>query len=273
MATNEEILDLMIKAGEQSAQIIRDNFRRSDKYEDKSSHIDIVTEIDKASQKNIHEYLLVGMKSLGFTEDQIGFIEEETTSDSVKEHTFIIDPIDGTTNFASGIPFSCISIGYALNQEVKIGVVYEPFSKTIYWGESSKGSFIKNDLFGTRKLQLKTKPMKSWIVAAHLNGLDVVNEQFDTYQKMYPQVRGLRNIGSLTLDICNMADNVFDAIYNRGCYFWDLAAASVILKEANGEIYDYTGQILEFDWENTKKKYSLIACHPESQSDVISFIK
>lgn len=264
----EQILSLMIKAAEQSAQIVRENFRLNDEYRDKSSHIDIVTATDEASQKNIHDLLVSGMLELGFDENQIGFVEEESDIDSVKEHNFVIDPIDGTTNFASGIPFSCISIGYSLKREMEIGVVVEPFAKTLYWGQRGKGSFVKNELLGQRQLQLKDKPVKSWIVGAHLNGLDGVDKQFDIYRKMYPHVRALRNIGSLTLDLCFLADNVIDVVFNWGCYFWDLAAVSVILKEAGGMIYDDLGSNLQFDWDNTKKKYQLMACSPDSKKEV-----
>lgn len=273
MTNNKQILDLMVKTAEQSAQLIRSNFRQSDEYQDKSSHIDIVTATDTASQKNIHEMLVSGMKNLGFSEDEVGFVEEESGNDSVKKHNFIVDPIDGTTNFASGIPFSCISIGYATDHDIKIGVVLEPFSKTLYWGEAGEGSFVKNELLGKRRLQLKMKPEKSWIIGAHLNGLDVVDAQFETYQRIYPHVRGLRNIGSLTLDLCFMADNVIDVVFNQGCYFWDLAAASILLKEAGGQIYDYSGQDLEFDWSDTKKKYHVMACHPSSLEKVVEFVK
>lgn len=263
----------MIKAAQQSAQIIRNNFRKSDEYQDKSSHIDIVTTTDKSSQKSIHNMLQSGMHNLGIDISKIGFIQEESNDDSVKKYNFIIDPIDGTTNFSSGIPFSCVSIGYAVGRELRLGVVLEPFSKTLYWGEVGRGSFVKNELLGERRLQVKTKPMKSWIVAAHLNSFDVVDSQFAIYRKIYPNVRGLRNIGSLTMDLCFTADNVIDVVFCKGCFFWDLAAASIILKEAGGQLYDYQAGVLEFDWIDTRKKYHIVACHPDSAEKAKSFIK
>lgn len=267
------ILTLMTEAAKSSGQIIRDNFRQDTRHENKSSHLDIVTKTDHLSQNNIHELLTAGMTKLGFAPSDIGFVEEESIADDIKKHNFIVDPIDGTTNFASGIPFTCVSIAYAVDKQMIIGLVYEPFSDTLYWGETGKGSFVKNSLFGQKPLKLEQKPIKSWLVGAHLNGLDVVDSQFATYQQIYAQVRGLRNIGSLTLDLCLMADNVFDAIYNKGCFMWDLAAASVILREAGGELYDYHGQVLDFDWQDTRKKYQVIACHPQSLEEVASFVE
>lgn len=272
MITADKILNLMVEAAEQSGQIIRHNFRQSDAYQDKGSHIDIVTATDLESQKKIHEVVAAGMRDLGANESAVGFIEEESTKDSVKKHNFIIDPIDGTTNFASGIPYSCISIGYAFEQQMKLGVVLDPFSETLYWGVANQGSFVKNKLLGQRQLKLEVKPMKSWMISAHLNGFDVVDQQFATYQKLYSHVRGLRNMGSLTLDLCLVADNVFDVVLVNGCRFWDLAAASVIVEEAGGQLYDDRGNELEFDWTETKKKYQLIACRPDSKESIFSLI-
>src|SRR3989338_1330858 len=270
MTTSKPILALMVKAAEKSARIIRDNFRRSRDYENKKSHIDIVTQTDLESQKKIHEFLTLGMKDLGFNDAEIGFVEEESGNNKIKHHNFIVDPIDGTTNFSSGIPFSCVSIGYALGQKIKICVVFEPFSETMYWGEINNVSFVSSHLLGERRLRLQIKPMKTWIIGAPLTGLEVVNTQFAMYRKIYPHVRGLRNVGSLTLDLCFMADNVIDVVFNMGCYFWDLAAASVILNEAGGAIYDNQSQELKFDWVNTKKKYHLMACHPQIKKEVLS---
>lgn len=271
--SSTQILSLMINAAEESAKIIRANFRQSDQYQDKSSHLDIVTATDLASQNSIHDILKSGMIKLGINESDIGFIEEECKTDLVKHHTFIVDPIDGTTNFASGIPFSCISIGYAVDRNMQLGVVLEPFSKTLYWGEVGQGSFVRDILRGEQRLLTSVKPAKSWIVGAHLNALDVVAEQFASYQKIYPHVRGMRNIGSLTLDLCFMADNVIDAVLNQGCYVWDLAAVSVILHEAGGALYDYQGIPLQFDWTESKKKYQVIACHPEIKEDLLKLMQ
>lgn len=272
-----QICELMIETAKSSAEIIRQNFRQNDKYENKSSHIDIVTATDLASQQNIHNRLVKGMVEMGMEEGEIGFVEEESSADNISTHNFIIDPIDGTTNFASGIAFSCISIGYAFEKDIQIGVVLEPFSNTLYWGIKGEGSWVKvNSSDGVSaeiKLSQKIKPAKQWLVGAHLNGMDVVGEQFKMYEQIYPFVRGLRNIGSLTLDLCMMADNVLDVVFNKGCYFWDLAASSVIVREAGGEIYDSQGEILQYDWQDTKKKYHLISCHPEILGEVKKMIE
>lgn len=272
MIKNNPLVSLITEAAQAGVQIVRQQFRQAGEVDEKGSHIDIVTKTDLASQAAIRQVIEAGMLKLGYTADQVGFIEEESVVDSVAEHTFIVDPVDGTTNFAAGIPFSCISIGYAHRQELKIGVVAEPFTGTVYSAVKGEGAFLNNQWFTDRRLNVEQKETKNWIVGAHLNGMDVVLEQFALYQKLYPQVRGERNIGSLTLDVCMMADNVFDVIFNRGCFFWDLAAAKVILNEAGGEIFDLNGEELQFEWQNPKKKYSLIACHREEIDHVLNLV-
>lgn len=267
----KQILKLMVKATENAAVIIRRNYRKSSQYQDKLSHLDIVTETDFASQEVIKQTLTQGMIELGINETEVGFVEEESDVDRVRKHCFIIDPLDGTTNFSSGIPYFCISIGYAVDQKIQVGVVFDPISETFYWGEVDKGSFVKSALNGEKRLKLLNKPIKSWIVGAHLNGLDVFRDQLNYYQRIYPQVRALRNTGSLTLDLCLMADNVYDVVFNQGCYIWDLAAASVILNEAGATIYDIRGNDLEFNWRKTKTKLQIIACKPENKQIILSF--
>ena len=88
------ILDLMKEAAQKAAVVVKENFYIDNESDEKKSHKDIVTKTDKLSQKIIHEHIFSGMKELGFDESEIGFIEEESSDDLVKKHTFIIDPID-----------------------------------------------------------------------------------------------------------------------------------------------------------------------------------
>jgi len=268
---NQQITNLMTSAATSSAQIIKNNFRKTDDFKNKSSHIDIVTPTDVLSQQNIRKVLVEGMVSLGYAETDIGFVEEESKVDVLKKYNFIVDPLDGTSNFSSGIPYCCVSIGFAVDQVLVAGVVADPFLDTVYCGVLGEGSFVKKAGEEKRQLLLSNKSMSSWMVSAHYNGLDKVHDQFSCYERIYPSVRGLRNLGSLTLDLCLLADNVFDVVLNKGCYFWDLAAASVILKEAGGQLFDYNGAPLAFDWNDSKKKYLVVGCRPDAVSDVLSF--
>lgn len=269
----QEILNIITQAAHSSAEIIIENFNTQSKIKDKGSHKDIVTETDVASQKNIKSFITAELEKIGVEQDDIGFAEEESADHSVAEHTFIVDPIDGTSNFAAGIPYSCISIGYAYKQKVLVGLVYNPFSKTLYTGVTNEGAHMQIGDNQTVTLQVNPKEINSWMVGVHFNGIEVYRDQFKSYLELYPHVRGLRTFGSLTLEICAVADTSLDAVYNRGCYFWDLAAASVILREAGAELYNYQGEILEFDWQDTQSRYEVVACHPKNKDKAISFLQ
>lgn len=270
MATpDSRILPLMIDAAKKAGDLIRQNFRNTDSFAEKTSHNDIVTQTDLDSQNIIHETIMSGMVALGFDANEIGFVQEESNDDVVKKHTFIVDPIDGTSNFSSGIPICGVSIGYAQDKELLAGVIFEPFSQTIWAAEQGAGAWTESALKGKRALpHLTPKEAKRWMVGAHFNSTEIANEQFVAYQKLYPNVRGMRNIGSLAVDLAYVTDGILDVICNRGCYFWDLAAGSVILNELGGQIFDLTGSPLQFDWENTKKKYEIIVCHKDLISQV-----
>jgi myo-inositol-1(or 4)-monophosphatase len=265
----QTILDVMVEAAEKSAEIIRDNFKKSDAYSEKTSNKDIVTEIDKLSQKNIREVLTRGWGKMGMDLTALGFVEEESKSDDVRECNFIVDPIDGTSNFASGIPFSCVSIAFSENGEIVVGLVLDPFSKRRYWAIKNEGSFV-TDGSKTRSLKVANRPIKDWVIGAHVNGMEVYEQQFESYKKLYSKIRAFRNFGSLTLDACLVADGAFDAVLNKGCYFWDLAAVSLIVEEAGGDIYDFQGEKIVFDWVDTKKKYHAIIAHPEIKEALVS---
>jgi myo-inositol-1(or 4)-monophosphatase len=271
--SNNPILNLMLEAAQKSAVIIRENFYTDNDSDEKQSNKDIVTKTDKFSQKTINEHLTNGMIELGFLVDSIGFIEEESQNDVVKEHTFVVDPIDGTSNFSAGIPNVCISIAYAKNKELILGVVLNPLSGDLYWGEKGKGSFLKNGLVAEMKLETIEREPSAWMVAGHFNGMEVADEQFANYKKLYPHVRGLRNLGSLTLDVCFAAQGAMDLVMNLGAYFWDLAAARVILEEAGGKIYAPDGSELVFDWLDTRKRYENIVCHPNIKDKVFELLK
>lgn len=267
------ILELMIRAAEEAAHVVREQFRTTRTYQDKSSHQDIVTETDRQSEARILTVLRDGMSRLGYTESNIGFITEEQTTDQVQSTNFIIDPIDGTSNFSSGIPHVAIAIGFAEGEKTKLGVVLNPFTRTAYWGERNNGAYCRQESAEPRRLKLAQRPMDTWLVAAHFNGTDVAAEQFALYQRLYPHVRGLRNAGSLILDLCSLADDALAAVLNKKAFLWDIAAAGVIVEEAGGALYDLAGNPLSLDWQHPDTDYDLAACYPSSAHDLFDILQ
>lgn len=236
---------------------------------DKSSHADIITVADPASQTAIKGALLSEMVKLGIPEPEIGFIGEEDLCQP-KKHLFIIDPLDGTTDYASGLDYFCISIGYAFENQLMGGVVYDPIRKTFFVGSLGQGSFIE-DPAGKQSLAYNSLPASKSLMSCHLN-LSGLNEVLPINAQLIPQFRAHRSLGSLALELCYMAKGVFSLVINANCYDWDLCAAKVILNELGLEIYHWDGTPYQPDFAHYEKLLKIFACPPEHRKLTLSSI-
>lgn len=265
----------MTLAASKAGKVVLKNFNNDAEVIVKTSHQDIVTKTDVASQEAIKKLIRAELLKLKVNPDDICFISEEDKNiTKPKKHTFIIDPIDGTTNFASKIRYFGISIAYANFSSVKLGLIYDPVNKTKFWGEQGKGSWVKYDHEPVTKLNLKTNPkVSNWVLSCHYNGLEVINKQFAQYKKVYPAVRGLRTLGCLTLELCELAAGHIDVVLNGGTYIWDLAAAKLILEQAGGKIYTPAGKNLSLNFKNPSEIYQLVACDKKLKKKVSQLLK
>lgn len=262
--TDQLVLKAMENAALAAAKVVNAGFRKSKIIKSKTSHQDVVTNIDVKSQKIIKKKLNNYLNKLNVLEEDIRFIsEEDSNTTKPAKHTFIIDPIDGTTNFAAGLRYFAISIAYAKSGNITSGFVYDPINKTRFWAQRKQGSWVKYNLEPKHKLLIRnTKPLTNWVVSGHYNAMNTVANQFKTYQKIYPHIRGLRTMGCLILELCELANEHFDLVLNGGTYIWDLAAAKLIIEEAGGRVLEKNGKKLILDFSNPNKVYKPIAGHP-----------
>lgn len=214
---------------------------------------DFVTGADKASQ----QVLLDTIKE-HFPEDLILAEEGEHQPQGKQEFTWIIDPLDGTTNFVHGLPLSSISIAYKNAEQVVGGVVYQPFLDEIFVAEKDKGSY-----FNGRKIAVTTagKPEDALLGAAFPSrDYTYLKHYFNLQYELMQQVHDIRRLGSAAIDLCYVACGRFDAYCELGLKIWDIAAGSLILTEAGGKITDWRGGD-EF-WENGSFVASNTRLHP-----------
>ena len=208
-----------------------------------SNPTDLVTEVDKSVEK----FLFSSLKSLFPSFDLIG---EETVSSSESKKvdlknipTWVIDPVDGTTNFVHGFPFVCICVGLCVNKKPVLGVVYSPILDEFYWGIEGKGSYM-ND----RKLPLiKNTPIKSIQKSLFLTeyGYFLGKEKLDikvgnAKSMLSIPVHGIRSLGSCALDMCQVARGGADFYFEIGIHTWDVAAATLIIRESGGAVVGYS---------------------------------
>lgn len=253
----EQLHQSIIAAVREAGAIVRS--ADSDKgIKEKSGHQDLVTRYDGAVQRFLEERLLALLPEAGF----LG--EEDAPSHTDREWVFIVDPIDGTTNFIKGIPLVGISVGLARNGQMEQGVVYNPYTDEMFTACRGQGAFCNG-----KPIAVTDNPLVDGIAffgsAPYYRELGPVS--FAIAQKLYENSMDVRRLGASSLDLCYLAAG-------RGeCYFecilspWDYAAGSLILEEAGGRVTDMMGRPLRFDC-----KCSMAAANAASHRQLLDLI-
>ncbi|MCX6101980.1 MAG: inositol monophosphatase family protein [Proteobacteria bacterium] len=194
----------------------------------------IVTEADKASET----YLL---KNIFRRFPKSSIITEETgeyLGDSGL--LWILDPLDGTSNYAHGFPWFCVSIGLYLNGKPKAGVIYQPFTRELYFAEKGKGAFLN----GKRIQVSQTGKMAEALLGTgfyYSKGRSLKTE-IDVFSEMNELSLAVRRPGSAALDLACVASGRFDGFWERGLSSWDVAAGFLMVEEAGGTVTNYQGK-------------------------------
>lgn len=193
----------------------------------------LVTYVDKTAEKMLVEKLSVLLP-------ESGFIAEEGTSTKVGAiYNWIIDPLDGTTNFIHGVPCYCISIGLTRNNELVLGVIYEiNLDELFYAWEGSKAFLNGKEISVT-----STEKLEDSLIATGFPYYDYdrQTEYMNLFQDLMKNTRGLRRLGSAAVDLAYVACGRFDAFYEYSLNPWDVAAGAFIVQQAGGKVTDFSG--------------------------------
>lgn len=194
---------------------------------------DLVTEADHASEKAIFSVIQNNHPDHFILSEETGAMP---TASSTK---WIIDPIDGTINFANGIPICCVSIGVEQEGKMILGAVYNPFMNEMFIAERGKGATL-ND----QKIQVSNKSdlLSSCLVTGFpYQYLDTENGPLQIFEKLIRKAIPVRRLGSAALDLCWTAAGRFDGFYEHKLQAWDSAAGFLIVEEAGGKVTDLKG--------------------------------
>ncbi|XP_063306539.1 inositol monophosphatase 2 [Pelobates fuscus] len=238
-----ECMDTAVQLALRAGQVIRKALLEEKRVSTKTSVVDLVTETDQYVEELI-------ISALREKYPSHRFIGEESTSAGLKcaltdEPTWIIDPIDGTCNFVHRFPTVAVSIGFAVNQELEFGVIYHCTEEKMYTGRRGHGAFCNQE-----RLQVtKETGIRNALILTEIGPkrdpatLKLFLGNIETFLKFH--AHGVRVIGSATLALCHIAAGAADAYYQYGLHCWDLAAATVIIREAGGYVIDTTGGPLD----------------------------
>ncbi|MBC8198229.1 MAG: inositol monophosphatase [Candidatus Marinimicrobia bacterium] len=200
------------------------------------SRVDLVSEADLASEKLIVEKI----QSQFPTHDIM--TEEQDFKSKGSDWTWVIDPLDGTTNYVHSLPIFAVSIGLKYKSETVIGVVYNPAVDAMYHAVIDKGAFRNGDEIHVSKTK---KLGDSFLVTGFAyDHNDEWELSFDLFRDIYRKSQGIRRLGAAALDLCFVAQGRFDGFFEINLFPWDITAGDLILREAGGFTSGWKGENL-----------------------------
>jgi myo-inositol-1(or 4)-monophosphatase len=194
---------------------------------------DLVSYVDKESEKRI-------IRQLSKLLPESGFIAEEGTSDKHGErYNWVIDPLDGTTNFIQGVPVYAVSIGLLDGDELVLGVVYEVGRQECFYAWKNGGAYLNGEII---RVSVRGDMQDALLATGFpYNDFSKMESYMQLLEWTMKNARGVRRLGSAATDLAYVACGRFDAFWEYDLKPWDVAAGAVIVKEAGGSIFDFSG--------------------------------
>ncbi len=225
-------MDAAVAAARKSGKLLKENLGKTNHVEFKGE-IDLVTEMDKNSETIIIESLLSAFPDYGILSEE----GEELNASSPTR--WIIDPLDGTTNYAHAYPVFSVSIALEDNGNIIFGLVYDPVHDELFSAEKGKGAFLN-----AAPIHVSTTPQLDKSLLATGFPYDIRSSEknnLNHFCRFALKAQAIRRAGSAALDLCYVACGRFDGFWELKLKPWDVAAGTLIVKEAGGTVTDFSG--------------------------------
>jgi len=236
MPTPSALVQVMIAAARKAARGLKRDFGEVTQLQvSKKGPGDFVTAADHKSEQTLFEELEKSRPGYGFLGEERGLIEGTD-----KTHTWIVDPLDGTTNFLHGMPHFAVNIALERDGQIVAGVTYSPIHEELFWAERGRGAFLNNEV------RLRVAARRTLQDAVLATGIPWAGRPgharfLKELHQIAPEVAGVRRFGSAALDLAWVAAGRFDGYWERGLQKWDVAAGVILLQEAGGKVGDADG--------------------------------
>lgn len=193
---------------------------------------DVVTNVDKKSEEILLDYIRKNFPTHSIITEESGSLPNQNS-----EFTWIIDPLDGTANYSTGLPNFSISVALKQNDKTVLGIVYAPYLKELFYAILDGGAFFNGK-------PISVSECKSLAYSTVATGFPVdknhnPDNNIAELSRVLPQVRAVRRLGSAAIDICYVAAGFLQAYWEMNLHIWDIAAAELILNEAGGKLRSY----------------------------------
>lgn len=228
------VMTMMIRAAEKAGRAVLRDFGEVEQLQvSMKGPRDFVTIADQKAERIVREELERARPRYGFLMEESGEVVGQDTS-----HRFIVDPIDGTTNFMHGVPNFAVSIALEESREIVAGVVYNPINDELFWAERNQGAFLHDRRLRVSRRGNLTESLVAgppFVPAAH------DYDKWAALTKRLGQATTLRVFGAAALSLTYVAAGRLDGYVEEGLNPWDVAAGAIILQEAGGQITDFSG--------------------------------
>ncbi|MGM9947928.1 inositol monophosphatase family protein [Floccifex sp.] len=251
----KDILEIVIEIAREAGQIFKNN--RNFEIHEKTDISNIVTSMDVQIQNQVIQ------KLLNCPIDACIYAEEQGKQEMNEGYVWVIDPIDGTTNYAYDYKWSCISIALLFQKQVQIGVIYNPYLDEVFYAQKNKGAYCNGN-----RIHVTNHFLKNSICAIGTSPYypELMDISFNRIKALFSYSKDIRRSGSAALDLCSLASGRVDAFYEQRLSPWDFAAGSLIIQEAGGIIES----LEEFSFENN---ISIVAGNSNNFQEIVDTIK
>jgi myo-inositol-1(or 4)-monophosphatase len=250
--------NFVINLSKGAGNILREGYGKKHQIDYKGP-IDLVTEIDKQSE----DYIVKKIRER-FPSHSI-IAEESGTHEGSKGNRWFIDPVDGTSNYAHGLPMFAVSIAYEENDEMRFGCIYEPLRDECFFAEKGAGAILnEKPIHVTSTSSL----IKSMLVTGFPYDIQKKNDNIEHFSNILREVHSIRRLGSAALDLAYVAAGRLDAYWEIEIYPWDIAAGTLLVEEAGGNVTTYHNEPIYM-----RPPYDVIASNGVIHNDLLTFFK
>ncbi|MDQ2994497.1 MAG: inositol-1-monophosphatase [Pseudomonadota bacterium] len=210
---------------------------------------DFVTDIDQEAEQEIIGVIHKAYPNHSILSEESGAIGED------HEIVWIVDPLDGTRNFINGLPHFCVSIAVQIRGKIEHGVIYDPIRDETFTASRGRGAKLNNTRL---RISQRTKLEKALVGTGFpFRNTELTETYLNMFTKVFPQTGDIRRGGSAALDLAYVAAGRLDAFWEMDLKIWDIAAGSLLIKEAGGLVSDFTGS------ENYLESGNIVAGNPK----------
>ena len=229
----KELLELAVNIAREAGALQRDRFHGPREIETKSTRIDLVTDVDRDCEALILERIRKHRP------DDSVLCEESGIHTRAGEFCWVIDPVDGTTNYAHGFPHFAVSIGIETAEEAVAGVVYDPMKDELFSAQRGSGAWLNGTAIQTSETAQLEAALLGTGFAYDVHEAQVNN--LDYFTRFIRRAQGVRRAGSAALDLAYVACGRFDAFWELSLHPWDVAAGFLLVQEAGGQVSNLEG--------------------------------